>query len=106
GAAHPCAAEIDAGVDLDHSAAMLRQRVDRPDRDLAVEAVKEAHAREARLGDLRGTDRVIGARGLAPPLRVQSRVALAEVHEAGLHPVGDAEIEMWPVHLLEKARRA
>ena len=93
-ARHPGAAKIDAGVDFDHRAAALRQRVHRPDRDLAVEPVKQAHAREARLGDLRRADRVIGAGGLAAALRVEPRVALAEVDEVGLHPVGDAEIEM------------
>ena len=58
---------------------------------------------KARLGHLRRSDRVIGARRLAPALRVQARVALAEVHEARLHAVGDSEIEMAPVGLLQEA---
>ena len=61
------------------------------------------HAGEARLGDLGGADRVIGAGGLAAALRVQRLVALAEADEVGLHAVGDAEIEMPPVRLLQEA---
>ena len=68
--------------------------------------MEQAHAREARLGDLRRADRVIEGRGLARALAVERLLALAEVHEAGLHPVGDAEIEMAAVGDLEEARRA
>src|SRR5947209_12776337 len=66
----------------------------------------EAHPREARFGDLRRADRVIGAGNLAAALRIQASVALAKVHEAGLHPVGDAEIEVPAVRGLEEARGA
>src|SRR5260221_1342865 len=100
------AAEIDSGVDLDHRATILREGVHGPDRDLAIEPVEEAHAREARLGDLRGPDRVVSRRGLAPALRIQTRIALAERHETGLPAVADAEIEVPPVRDLEEARGA
>src|SRR6185295_13964590 len=103
---HAGAAEEDAGIDFDHRAARRRQRVHRPDRDLAVEPVEQAHAGEARFGDLRGADRVIGRGGLAAALGVEALVALAEMHEAGLHPVGDAEIEMAAVGDFEEARGA
>ena len=104
-AGKPRAAEIDAGIDFDDGAASLGQRVHRPDRHLAVELVKQAHSGEARLGDLGGADRVIGARRFAAALRVQPRVALAEMHEVRLHPVGDPEIEMAAMHSFEEARR-
>jgi len=68
--------------------------------------VEQAHAREARLGDLRGADRVIGARGLASALRVEPCIALAEPDEIRLHPIGDAEIEMPAMDMLEEARGA
>src|SRR6476661_9612172 len=76
------------------SSDLLGKWVHRPDRDLAVEAMEETHAREAGLGDLSGADRVIGARGLAAALGVEPRIALAKADEVGLHPVGDAEIEV------------
>src|SRR3954447_8447365 len=66
--------------------------------------MKETHARKARLGDLGGANRIIGARCLAAALRIQPRVALAKVHEASLHPVGNAEIKMPSVRALEEAR--
>src|SRR5690348_9572789 len=65
--------------------------------------MQEAHSREARLGDLRRTDGVIGAGRLAAALRIQPRVALAEMHEASLHSVGDTEVKMAPVRFLEEA---
>ena len=106
GSRHAGAAQINASVDFDHRAAVLGQRVHRPDRDLAVEAVEQAHAREAGLGDLGRADRVIGRSRLAAALRIEPRVALAEVHELGFHAVRDAEIEMPAVGGFEEARRA
>ena len=70
-AVHARAAKIDAGINLDHRAAMSRQRIDRPDCDLAVDPVEQPHPREARLGNLRRADRVIGARGFSPAELVQ-----------------------------------
>jgi hypothetical protein len=68
--------------------------------------VEQPHSGKARLRDLRRADRVVGARRLAPALRVQPRVALAEAHEIRFYPVGDSEIEMPPVRDLEEARGA
>src|SRR5690349_8991386 len=85
---------------------MLGKRIHRPDCDLAVELVKEPHPREARLGDLGRADSVISARGLSPALRIQSRIALPKMHEARFHTVGNSEIEMLSVDLLEEARGA
>ena len=85
---------------------MLGQWIHRPYRDLAVERMKEAHSRKARLRDLRGADRVICARSLAAALRVEPRVALTEADEVGFHAIGDSEIEMPPVSYLEEARCA
>ena len=68
--------------------------------------MEQPHSGKARLGDLRRADRVIGARGLAPPGGIERGVAAAEMNEVRLHPVGDPEIEMAAVDLLEEARRA
>src|SRR5206468_11607795 len=84
---------------------MIWKRVHRPDGNLAIKPVKQAHSREARLGYLRGTDRVICARSLAAALRVEPRVTLAEANELSLHSVGDAKIEVLAVRNLEEACR-
>src|SRR5205085_8312312 len=62
--AEPGPAEVYSGVDLEHGAPVRGQGVHWPDRDLAVAAVKESHANEARLADLTGDHRVIEARRL------------------------------------------
>jgi len=85
---------------------MLGQRVHRPDRDLAIEVMQEAHAGEARFRHLRCADRVIGAGGLAATLRVEPGVALAEVHEPAFHAVRNAEIEVPAMGDFEEARGA
>src|SRR5687767_11784542 len=106
-------AEVDAGIDFDHRAlargrldAVALDEVEGPDRHPSVEPVKEPHSGEAGLGDLSGADRVVGARRLAPAQSIEPGIALAEVHEMRLHAVGDPEIEMAAVALLEEGRGA
>src|SRR3546814_9381138 len=58
-------ADEDAGVDFDDEAAGGGEAVHRPNGHSSLKAVEEAHAGEAGLRHLRGTDRVVEGRGLA-----------------------------------------
>src|SRR3546814_158188 len=99
-------ADEDAGVDFDDEAAGGGEAVHRPNGHSSLKAVEEAHAGEAGLRHLRGTDRVVEGRGLAATAGIKSMLADAVMEEVCLYPVRRAEIEMAAVVLFEEARGA